>query len=160
MWMSVIVSYALLKYCSYFDLATELSMHTLTLSSADKHGLLPANLININYSRITDSECRSSFPACGFISLFKSYSHQSDSSCQSCKPFLFTESRTTFLIEYPAGPNWLLHLFSLVEGRLVAKCPVELTFFCRWLMRACCAESADDHHNTWLKLGEIRKWFY
>lgn len=35
-------------------------MLEVTLSSADKRGSLPANLINTDYSRINDSECASS----------------------------------------------------------------------------------------------------
>lgn len=78
----------------------------VTLSSADKRGSLPADLININYSRINDSECASSsvIPSVRlYISLpgarFHHHRHRrSDSSCGvrrlfvpkllKCKPLL------------------------------------------------------------------------
>lgn len=83
-----------------------------TLPTADKQGLLPANLININYNKINDSECclSSITPSMWLYISFQavqSFHHHSESSHRSCKP-VFKEGQRSFRLEDPAVWNYLL----------------------------------------------------
>ena len=110
-----------------------------TSSSADKRGLLPANLININYSGINNSECCLSSIFCGAFALclvfeaVESLHHRSESSSA------VAEGQTSFLMWWSCSAK--LTFSSLLFSSLLlssrchagAKCPVELTFLRRWL---------------------------